>query len=300
MSWQQLSCDTSKQHEKAITKLLEDNGAVSITFQDAEDNPVLEPKPGETPLWDHLIITGLFESDEDLAPVIELLGLQFPKQFSNLDNIHCETLEEQQWERSWMDSFQPMKFGNNLWIYPTHCERPNDGSTQILLDPGLAFGTGTHPTTALCLEWLDNNPPKDLTLIDYGCGSGILAIAAIKLGALHVVATDIDQQALTATLNNMQSNAIVDQAITTCFPEHLPTTPVDIVLANILSGPLTELAPQLAQLVIPKGKIVLSGILVEQEQAIVLAYSPFFTDLSVSTSGDWLRVTGTRIASLKQ
>lgn len=292
MSWQQLLCDTSKQYENKITQLLEDNGAVSVTFQDAKDNPVLEPKPGETPLWDHLIITGLFDSDKNLDPVIELLHQQFP----TLDNIRCETLEEQQWERSWMDSFQPMKFGNNLWIYPTHSERPDDGSTQILLDPGLAFGTGTHPTTALCLEWLDNNPPKDLNLIDYGCGSGILAIAAIKLGARHVVATDIDHQALTATNNNMQSNGIADNTIRTCLPENLTLSPVDIVIANILSGPLTELAPKLAQLVIPKGRIVLSGILIEQKQAIILAYTPFFTSLNVSTSGDWLRVTGTRIA----
>ena len=292
MSWQQLLCDTSKQYENKITQLLEDNGAISVTFQDAKDNPVLEPKPGETPLWDHLIITGLFDSDKNLDSVIELLHQQFP----TLGNIRCETLEEQQWERSWMDSFQPMKFGNSLWIYPTHSERPDDGSTQILLDPGLAFGTGTHPTTALCLEWLDNNPPKDLNLIDYGCGSGVLAIAAIKLGARHVVATDIDQQALTATNNNMQSNGIANNTIRTCLPENLTLSPVDIVIANILSGPLTELAPKLAQLVIPKGRIVLSGILIEQEQAIILAYTPFFTSLNVSTSGDWLRVTGTRIA----
>ena len=267
---------------------MEAAGAVSVTYQDAKDNPVLEPLPGETPLWDHLIITGMFEADTSLNSLTEKLEKQFPNQIK----LRKEILEEQQWERTWMEHFHPMKFGNNLWIYPTHSERPDDGSTQILLDPGLAFGTGTHPTTALCLEWLDNHPPKALTLIDYGSGSGILAIAAIKLGATHVVATDIDKQAFIATKDNMQINGIPSTAISNYLPEDLPTEPVDIMLANILSGPLTELAPTLANLVKPQGKIVLSGILANQENAIADAYSPYFDDIAVSSSEGWLRVTG--------
>lgn len=291
MSWQQLFCRTHKENEQAVSLFLEENDATSITYQDAEDKPVLEPLPGETPLWDLIVITGLFSSDINLEPIATQLQQQLPE----VQKIHYKPLKEQQWERTWMDSFKPMKFGNNLWIYPTYFDLPDDGSTQILLDPGLAFGTGTHPTTSLCLEWLDNHPPKDLMLIDYGCGSGVLAIAAIKLGAKHVLATDIDSQAFTATKNNMLTNQINNEEISTYLPKNLPKTPVNIILANILSGPLTELAPHLSTLVKPNGKIVLSGILIEQEESIIHSYTPFFTNLLVVYSGDWIRVTGIRI-----
>lgn len=289
MSWQQLKCHTVKQHEEAICTLLEEAGAASVTYQDAEDNPVLEPLPGETRLWDQLVITGLFDAEIDLTPIIQSLEQQYPKL-----SLKSEILEEQQWERTWMDSFHPMQFGNNLWIYPTHSERPNDNSTQILLDPGLAFGTGTHPTTALCLEWLDGHPPKSKSVIDYGCGSGVLAIAAIKLGATHVNATDIDEQAFIATANNMQTNQVDTDLINTYLPDDLPNEPVDLVMANILSGPLTELAPKLAELIKPNGQIILSGILADQENAIINAYSPFFSKLGVTNKEGWLRVTGTK------
>jgi len=288
MSWQQLHCQAAKQHEKSICTLLEAAGAASVTYQDAEDTPVLEPLPGETPLWGSLIITGMFDADINLNTLIKQLHQLLPKQL----HIHTEKLEEQQWERTWMEHYHPMKFGDNLWIYPTHSERPNDGSTQIILDPGLAFGTGTHPTTALCLEWLDKHPPKDLKLIDYGCGSGILAIAAIKLGAEHVIATDIDKQAFIATQDNMQTNHLPANSITSYLPEEMPAEQVDILLANILSGPLTELAPTLASLVKTNGFIVLSGILAKQEQAILKAYTPFFATLEVVASKGWLRVSG--------
>ncbi len=290
MSWQQLFCQTSKQHEAAISQLMEENGAVSVTYQDAKDSPILEPLPGESPLWDELVIIGLFETDKKLSPLIQLISQQHPGHCQ----LHTEILEEQQWERSWMDNYHPMKFGENLWIYPTHHERPDDNSTQILLDPGLAFGTGTHPTTALCLEWLDQHPPRALTGIDYGCGSGVLAIAAIKLGAHTMIATDIDQQALTATQNNMCTNHINNESIYTCLPENLPKAPVDLILANILSGPLVELAPDLAQRIKPQGRIVLSGILHQQKHEILDAYSPWFDKLTIDTQQDWLRVTGIR------
>ena len=292
MGWHQLHCQTTRQHEASICSLLEAAGAVSVTYQDAEDNPVLEPLPGETPLWDHLVITGMFEAERKLDKLVQQLHLTFPNQL----HIHIEALPEQQWERTWMEHFKPMKFGKGLWIYPTHWEQPKDGNTHILLDPGLAFGTGTHPTTALCLEWLDNHPPKNHTLIDYGCGSGILSIAAIKLGASHVAATDIDKQAFLATQENMQTNNISDDRISCYLPEDLPNDPVDIVLANILSGPLTELAPTLAGLIKTGGSIVLSGILAEQEQSILDAYTPFFSSLKVSSSEGWLRITGKKTA----
>lgn len=292
MTWQQLRCRTGRQHEEAINALLEKAGAVSVTYEDAEDTPVLEPLPGETPLWDQLIITGLFEDNKELTTVRRdlqaLLGTE--------TSVEIEPLEEQQWERAWMNNYQPMKFGERLWIYPTHSERPHDNSTQILLDPGLAFGTGTHPTTALCLEWLDKNPPVGKTVIDYGCGSGILAIAAIKLGARHAVATDIDKQAFLATRNNMLTNQIEENLVTTCLPEAMPQQAVDLLMANILSGPLIELAATFHQYLKPRGQLVLSGILSAQENTILGAYSPLFEDLEIREKEGWLRVTGRRCA----
>ncbi|MCL4167766.1 UNVERIFIED_CONTAM: hypothetical protein GTU68_040355, partial [Idotea baltica] len=159
---------------------MESANALSITFQDANDTPVLEPLPGETPLWDELIITALFDFDTDLTKLTKALDTH--REEWHVGNVLVETIEDQDWERVWMKDFHPMQFGDNLWIYPSNHEVPEDDSIKILLDPGLAFGTGTHPTTSLCLEWLDQNPPTDKLVIDYGCGSGILALAAAKLG----------------------------------------------------------------------------------------------------------------------
>lgn len=297
MSWQQINCLSTDQEAEAISLFLETFGALSVTYQDAEDVPILEPKPGETPLWDSISITALYDDEYDLTALPQALKTTFP----NTQAISTAVLQDQQWERAWMDDYHPMKFGEKLWIYPTGYDRPNDDSTQIVLDPGLAFGTGTHPTTALCLEWLDQHPPKQLKLIDYGCGSGILAIAAIKLGAKHVIATDIDEQALIATQQNSKTNHIDTRKIDTCFPEQLSThsslidgDTVDGVLANILSGPLCELAPKLANMIKPRGIIVLSGILKNQQQSIIDAYTPFFDHLTCNHLDDWLRITGIR------
>jgi ribosomal protein L11 methyltransferase len=290
MSWQQLICHTTGQYQDKITDTLEKAGAASITFQDAADKPILEPLPGETPLWENLIITALFPSDINLSPLLNNLQ----KQDWEITNLQIEILEDQNWERAWMDDFKPMRFGNNLWIYPTTHERPDDSSTQIVLDPGLAFGTGTHPTTALCLEWLDYNPPTNQIVIDYGCGSGILAIAAAKLNAQHIIATDIDEQAILATCQNMQRNNIPQEMIQTCFPDQLPDIQADILIANILSGPLTELSLLFATLLKPRGKIVLSGILREQEKDIIQAYEKNYCQLISKESADWIRITGER------
>lgn len=296
MSWQQLNCLSKRSNVEAISLFLETFGALSVTYQDAKDDPILEPLPGETPLWDTIKITALYDEKQNLEALPEIVKNNFP----TTQNIAISTLDDQPWERVWMDDYQPMKFGKNLWIYPTGYERPNDNSTQILLDPGLAFGTGTHPTTALCLEWLDQHPPKNLNLIDYGCGSGILAIAAIKLGANHVIATDIDEQALIATEANRQTNTIDNHKIDTCFPEQLEhhyqqdQQAVDCLLANILSGPLCELAPQLATFIKPQGTIVLSGILKNQQQHIINAYMPYFDNLQCDSLDEWLRITGIR------
>jgi len=292
MPWQQLICRTSKAHQENINDLMEEHNVLSVTIQDAEDNPVLEPLPGETPLWNKLIITALFEEDADLKPLVSQLNAN--KETWDISNIATEILEDQIWERAWMENFHPMQFGDNLWIYPSGYEIPDDDSVKILLDPGLAFGTGTHPTTALCLEWLDQNPPNGLIAIDYGCGSGVLAIAAIKLGAKHVVATDIDPQAITATLDNMQRNTIAIEKISRCLPEDCPATPVDLLIANILSGPLVELYPTLNALIVNGGTLVLSGILEEQQDDIINTYSTSFNNIQVNVLDGWIRVSATK------
>ena len=192
----------------------------------------------------------------------------------------------------WMDDFHPMKFGQNLWIYPSWSEVPDDESVKIKLDPGLAFGTGTHPTTAMCLEWLDNNPPQGKSVVDFGCGSGILAIAAIKLGATEVIATDIDPQALTATLSNQLNNDIPEAQITSYLPNDMPTLKTDLMLANILCGPLVSLAPELCASTKQGGKIVLSGILKEQQAMLKETYQNYCHNIQFATSGDWVRMTG--------
>ena len=290
--WQQINCHCTKAFQQEISDFMENANALSITFQDAADTPVLEPLPGETPLWNDLILTALFNGEDDLSTL--LLLLETHKQQWKIAKIELETLQNKVWERVWMDDFKPMQFGEKLWIYPSWSEIPEDDSTKIILDPGLAFGSGTHPTTALCLEWLDTNPPQGLSVIDYGCGSGILAIAAIKLGANKIIATDIDQQALIATKDNMLKNQLPSHTIECYLPEKMPTQPADLLIANILSGPLVELANTFKQLTKAGGTLVLSGILKEQTNNIVTAYEKDYSNIEVAQKDGWIRVTAQR------
>jgi len=292
--WLQLICHTQDQHAEVIENAMEEFNALSITLQDKFDTPVLEPLPGEVRLWKDLIITALFDYDTDLKSLCELLDEN--TEAWNIDKFIIETIEDQDWERVWMKDFRPMQFGDNLWIYPSNYDIPDDDSVKILLDPGLAFGTGTHPTTALCLEWLDQNPPINKTIIDYGCGSGILALAAAKLGATEIIATDIDPQALTATKDNMQRNNIATNKIPCYLPEDCPTEAVDIVLANILCGPLNELFSVLSSLTQSGGKLVLSGLLKEQQHQIIETYSAEFTDFEVKQLDDWVRISAIKFS----
>ena len=291
--WLQLICQTSKETEPLISEAAENMGACSITLADAGDNPVLEPLPNETPLWDDIVITMLFREEEQL--LIDQLETQLNanKEDWRISKLHQEVLEEQQWERLWMDDFHPMKFGENLWIYPSWSEVPEDDSVKIMLDPGLAFGTGTHPTTALCLEWLDQNPPMGKSVIDYGCGSGILAIAAIKLGATSVIGTDIDNQALIATVDNQEKNGIQEGLIECYLPDDMPKGKADLMLANILCGPLIELAESLCSLTNSGGTIVLSGVLEEQQAALSEVYQPLCEDIKFATLDGWVRMSAT-------
>jgi ribosomal protein L11 methyltransferase len=270
-------------------------GALSITLEDAADNPVLEPAPGTTPLWPSVQIKALFEAESDPVVIEALLLSQLP---GPLPTLHFAKLEDRPWEREWLKDFRPMRFGRRLWICPDG-QRPaaSDLDPQtayfIDLDPGLAFGTGTHPTTALCLSWLDNADLKDKAVIDYGCGSGILAIAALKLGARSALGVDIDPQAIIATRENAARNAVADR-LDACTVAEMRSQPVDIVLANILAEPLLALGGTLASLVKPGGSIVLSGLLAEQAAQVATHYAAWFDIAPTSVRDGWARIDGIR------
>lgn len=293
MTWQQLICHTTVEYQEAISTTLEEAGAASVTFEDAVDQPILEPLPGETPLWDQLVITGLYPAEDDLTAL--LLHLELHRSEWGITDLKLERLEDRPWVREWMDNFHPMQFGKRLWVYPSWREVPQEATdaVKILLDPGLAFGTGNHPTTALCLEWLDGENLEGKTVLDYGCGSGILAIAAAKLGASTLVATDIDPQALEATQENARRNELTADRIFTCLPDAVPTQQYDIVIANILSGPLVSLAPTILSYLKPEGRLALSGILADQGQAVASAYQASLETIQITAKEDWLRLEGT-------
>lgn len=291
MPWLQLRLAITPEQAEPMEDLLLGLGAVSVTFMDAEDQPIFEPDLGTTPLWQHTHLLALFEADTERQPLLDLLQQLWQQP---LPEYQFEDIADQDWERSWMDNFQPMRFGRRLWIVPSWHEAPDSQAVNLLLDPGLAFGTGTHPTTALCLEWLDGQDVRGLNAIDFGCGSGILAIAALLLGAERVTGTDIDPQALEASRDNAQRNGITDERFPLYLPEAMPAEPADLLLANILAGPLVSLAPQLISLVRPGGRIALSGILAEQTEEILAAYRDAFELDPVAEKDGWIRVTGVR------
>ncbi len=289
MSWQQLSVTTQKSSVEALSDLISELGAVSVTYLDAEDHPVYEPKPGETLIWDQTRIVGLFSLDCDLDLIQSVICKQF--NYIPLQNWQIERLKEQIWERAWMDHYQPMKFGNKLWVCPTEQEINEPGSTCLTLDPGLAFGTGTHPTTAMCLEWLAEQPVNQLDIIDYGCGSGILAIAGLLLGARHAYGIDIDPQAITATQANAEKNK-VSAKLDCLLPDGKINFQADIVVANILAKPLVSLAPEIIALIKPGGRLVLSGILNEQTDSVLQSYQSEIEFNPPMIDGDWVRLDG--------
>ncbi|MDF7667357.1 50S ribosomal protein L11 methyltransferase [Orbaceae bacterium ESL0727] len=289
MPWIQLKINTTSQLAEQISEQLEATGAVSVTFQDNQDTPVFEPLPGETPLWNNTDVIGLYNVDTDIDELKKRLNLA---QYS----YAITQLEDKNWEREWMDNFHPMQFGRRLWICPSWCDVREPDAVNVLLDPGLAFGTGTHPTTALCLTWLDNLDLQGKTIIDYGCGSGILAIAALKLGAKQAIGIDIDPQALQASRDNAERNQVNDK-LTLYLAKDRPTDLVaDVVVANILAGPLKELAPDITSLVKTEGDLGLSGILTDQAESVTLAYRPYFQLDPIATQEEWCRITGKRYA----
>lgn len=293
MAWLQVKITVEPAQIELASELLPHVGAVAVTLQDAADQPVLEPEVGTTPLWDQTRIIALFELNHNIDNA--MADLEYMLNASSPLSYQIERLEDKDWERVWMDTYQPMKFGSGLWICPSWCPPPDPAATNIMLDPGLAFGTGTHPTTALCLEWLDAHPPEKQVVIDYGCGSGILAIAACKLGAAKVMAVDNDPQAITATTDNAERNNITGNVLHTFLPSELPKDlSAQVILANILAKPLIELAPAFAQLTAAGSKIALSGILENQQSEILEAYQPWFDITTQKIFDGWVLISGLR------
>lgn len=272
-------------------------GASSITLEDEGDDPVLEPLPGTTPLWPRVRLKALFDASVDAEQLLQSLRDELAQP---LDQARFETLADRAWEREWLKDFRPMRFGERLWICPggqrPSAEQLPAGDTAVLieLDPGLAFGTGTHPTTALCLEWLDSAEVAGKRVVDYGCGSGILAIAAAKLGAAAVLAIDIDPQALLATHDNAGRNGVAPLITARLADDSLDEQGAEILLANILAGPLQSLAPAFAARVPAGGRLVLSGILRNQAEAVASSYAPWFDIAPVVVRDDWARLDGVR------
>jgi ribosomal protein L11 methyltransferase len=289
MAWIQFIFSSTPDGADPLSDHLSECGASAVTFQDNEDQPIYEPEIGSTPLWQATNVIALFEADSDTDNIIlQLTHLMAP---STVPQYRIEAVEDKDWVREWMDNFHPMCFGEQLWICPSWHQPPKPDAINIMLDPGLAFGTGTHPTTALCLNWLDQAQVKNKIVIDYGCGSGILAIAAALLGAKKVIGVDIDPQALEATQANAKRNGV---QIETYLPEACPDISADLVIANILAGPLQTLAPTLVKLSKPKSDIILSGILATQSEAISKTYRTWFEMQPPIQKEDWIRLAGHR------
>lgn len=294
MPWIQIKLNATNDNAEAIgDMLMEETGAVSVTFLDAKDTPVFEPLPGETRLWGDTDVVALYEADMDTSLILQQIKASnmLAEGFAH----KVEQVEDKDWEREWMDNFHPMQFGRRLWICPSWREVPDPQAVNVMLDPGLAFGTGTHPTTALCLEWLDNLDLSGKTVIDFGCGSGILAIAAIKLGAAKVIGIDIDPQALLASKDNAARNGVEDQ-IEVYLPKDQPEGLVaDVVVANILVNPLRELSPIIKGLLKPGGQLAMSGILDTQAESVAEFYRDDLELDPIAEKSEWCRISGRKL-----
>ncbi|MFC0269262.1 50S ribosomal protein L11 methyltransferase [Kushneria aurantia] len=303
MAWLQLRAHIAPQHADLLETLLTDEGAQAITLEDAVDDPVFEPERGTTPLWQQTVLTGLYDDLEGVEAMIDRVRAQWASHAIDepCPQIDWEVLQDRDWSREWMDGFEPLQMGERLWIVPSWHEAPQPDAVNLLLDPGLAFGTGTHPTTALCLGWLDEQALaghlRDTTVLDVGCGSGILAIAALALGAGYALGTDIDPQALQASRDNAERNAIEEHRLLLAPAEPAPSGRFDIVLANILAAPLIELSSMIAARVAPGGRIALSGVLAQQAEEVIDAYRHCGLHIDEPREREgWVCITGTRPA----
>ena len=295
MPWIQLQIPADPDNADQLEDLLMEMGCGAVSMEDAADQPLYEPDPGTTPLWSQTTVTGLFDSDRDIEQLCADIRDAWHQQTQQaLPEIEVTLVEDKDWERAWMDNFQPLKFGERLWIVPSWHEAPDPDAANLMLDPGLAFGTGTHPTTALCLEWLDGQDVQGKQVIDYGCGSGILGLAALLLGANLVIGVDTDPQALEASRENARRNGVDDSKLALYLPEDEPDKQADVMLANILAQPLIGLAPHLASRTRPGGDLVLSGILSNQVREVMAVYEPWFVMDEPEQREEWIRLTGRR------
>jgi ribosomal protein L11 methyltransferase len=294
MPWLQITFAVDRDKAPLLEAALEGAGALAVTLGDAGDDPQLEPPPGAMPLWQGVRIAALFEDDASGRARIESLAASLAPCSPVPPRI--ERIADRAWERVWLDDFRPTRFGRRLWVCPQGQPAPDPSAIVVDLDPGLAFGTGHHPTTALCLEWLDGADLEGKTLLDYGCGSGILAIAALKLGAARAIALDHDPQAIEATRENAARNGVADR-LAVRLPddprEHAADFPADLAVANILAGPLIELAPVLIGALAPGGRLVLSGILTDQIAAVRAAYAGRLDLEPARIREDWALLWGT-------
>ena len=304
MPYLQLSLPCTEDRQPRVERALEGVGVLAVTLQDAhldaaDEQAIFEPGVGEIPLWQEMTLTALFDADTDALLLLAALEAFDP----DLDwtQARFEKIEDQDWERAWLDQFQPMRFGERTWIVPWNHDLPdeaNDTDTAVVrLDPGLAFGSGTHPTTALCLQWLDGLADegrlRDIDVLDFGCGSGILALAALKLGARHAVGIDNDPQAIVATRDNAERNGLADR-IGAYLPDEAPARTYPVVVANILAAALDPLAETISAQVAPGGVLAMSGILAGQEDELLLRYAPWFERMEVARQDDWVRISGRR------
>ena len=294
VAWRQFVMHLDALDSDAVEEIFAHFGARSVTLTDAGDDPVLEPGPGETPLWADTAITGLFPADVDLEALKDSLLATF--NLTTLPDHRIESLEDRAWEREWLKDFGPMRFGRRLWICPRGSDAPDREAVVVQLDPGLAFGTGTHATTALCLNWLDGLALEGKTLLDYGCGSGVLAIAALKLGCASAVGMDIDPQAVIATRQNAKDNNVAENLRVLGTADEIAGV-FDLVVANILAGPLVQFAESITLTLRGRGMLALSGVLCEQADDVMAAYEPWIEfDAPVFKKQDgqvWSRLTGT-------
>lgn len=288
MAWIQLRIQTTEQAAEQVSDMLVGWGAQAVTFIDSKDTPIYEPLPGEVLYWQDTTVIGLYDAEHPMQPVLD--KLQQTSLFKQGLSYKLEQLEDKDWEREWMDNFHPMQFGKRLWVCPSWRDIPDPTAVNVLLDPGLAFGTGTHATTALCMQWLDQHIQPDQTVVDFGCGSGILAIAALKLGAQRVVGIDIDPQAIQASMANAERNQVA-QRLELYLPKDQPALAADVVIANILAGPLVALSGVIADYVKPGGSLVMSGILPSQADAVMAAYQQQFDFDAVVEQDEWIRLS---------
>jgi ribosomal protein L11 methyltransferase len=298
MAWIQLKVDALPNQIEVIEDAMLLEGAQAVTLQDGADQPILEPELGTMPVWDNTVVIGLFDAEIDSEQLVANMKTLFsadPKmEGQTFPSFKLELVEDKDWERAWMDNFHPMPFGDRLWVCPSWKDPEDKNAVNLMLDPGLAFGTGTHPTTAHCLRFLDKTVKGGELVIDYGCGSGILGIAALLLGSKRMLGVDNDPQALLATRQNAERNGISEESYDVVFPENTHKIEADIMVANILAGPLMFLAENIATLTKQGGKIALSGLLSHQADEVRQAYEPWFVMDGMEQQDDWIILTGSK------